>query len=167
MTFLPDGPVHDLCAAADEALTVAAFCTGDFTAADRLFTEARARAVTAGDRAGEAFAVGGLGMVLHHRNLAKLIDGAAPAGADVDAEEELMRRALTIWQGLPPARRRAAEPGRGRGPRGEPAAVAHPRCRAEPARSRGPEAGTTGPGAVTRRVQPGPRSDASQCSGRR
>jgi tetratricopeptide (TPR) repeat protein len=37
-------------------------------------------------------------MVLHHRNLSLLIDGAAPAGADVDAEEELMRRALTIWQ---------------------------------------------------------------------
>ena len=98
MTFPPDGPAHSLCLAADEALTAAAFCTGDFAAADRLFTEAQALAVTAGDWAGEAFAVGGLGMVLHHRNLGQLIDGAAPAGADVDAEEELMRRALTIWQ---------------------------------------------------------------------
>ena len=85
MTFPPDGAARSLCLAADEALTAAAFCTGDFAAADRLFTEAQALAVRSGDWAGEAFAVGGLGMVLHHRNIAKLIEGAAPAEADVGA----------------------------------------------------------------------------------
>jgi tetratricopeptide (TPR) repeat protein len=98
MTFPPDGAARSLCVAADEALTAAAFCTGDFAAADRLFTQAQALAAGAGDWAGEAFATGGLGMVLHHRNLGQLIGGSAPAGADVDAEEELMRRALLIWQ---------------------------------------------------------------------
>jgi tetratricopeptide (TPR) repeat protein len=98
MTFPPDGAARSLCVAADEALTAAAFCTGDFAAADRLFTQAQALAAGAGDWAGEAFATGGLGMVLHHRNVGQLIDGSAPAGAAVDAEEELMRRALVIWQ---------------------------------------------------------------------
>ena len=98
MTFPPDGAARSLCLAADEALTAAAFCTGDFAEADRLFTQAQALAVRAGDWAGEAFATGGLAMVLHHRNLGKLIDGSAPADADVEAEEELMRRALVIWQ---------------------------------------------------------------------
>jgi len=98
MTFPPDGPARSSCLAADEALTTAAFCTGDFAEADRLFTHAQTVAVGAGDWAGEAFAIGGLAMVLHHRSLGKLIDGSAPAGADVAAEEELMRRALVIWQ---------------------------------------------------------------------
>jgi hypothetical protein len=47
---------------------------------------------------GEAFATGGLAMVLHYRNLGKLIDGSAPADTDVQAEEELMCRALVSWQ---------------------------------------------------------------------
>ena len=98
MTFPPDGAARSLCLAADEALTAAAFCTGDFAEADRLFTQAQALAVRAGDWAGEAFATGGLAMVLHHINLGKLIDGSAPADTDVEAEEELMRRALVIWQ---------------------------------------------------------------------
>jgi len=98
MTFPPDGAARSLCLAADEALTAAAFCTGDFAEADRLFTQAQAQAARAGDGAGEAFATGGLAMVLHHRNLGKLIDGSAPADTDVAAEEELMRRALVIWQ---------------------------------------------------------------------
>src|SRR6185437_10959449 len=98
MTFSPDGAARSLCLAADEALTATAFCTGDFAEADRLFTQAQALAARAGDWAGEAFATGGLAMVLHHRNLGKLIDGSAPAGTDVEAEEELMRRALVIWQ---------------------------------------------------------------------
>ena len=98
MTFPPDGAARSLCVAADEALTAAAFCTGDFAAAEGLFAQARALAAQAGDRAGEAFAGGGLGMTLHHRNITRLIEGAAPAEADVAAEEELMRRALAGWQ---------------------------------------------------------------------
>jgi hypothetical protein len=52
MTFPPDGAARSLCVAADEALTEAAFCTGDFAAADRLFTQAQALAAGAGDWAG-------------------------------------------------------------------------------------------------------------------
>ena len=96
MTTGPDGNEGDLCAAAEEALTEAAFRTGDLTKAERLFGAARAVAVRAGDRAGEARAVGGLGMALHHRNIARLIAGLAPA--DVTAEEDLMRGALALWQ---------------------------------------------------------------------
>ena len=98
MTFPPGGAARPSCVAADDALTAAAFCTGDFAPAERLFAEARAVAGQAGDRAGEAFAVGGLGMVLHHRNIGRLIGGVPLADADVAAEEELMRRALGIWR---------------------------------------------------------------------
>src|SRR5690242_10678594 len=98
MTFPPDGAARSLCLAADEALTAAAFCIGDFDEADRLFTQAQALAVGAGDWPGEAFAIGGLAMVLHHRNLGQLIDGSAPPDTSVEAEEDLMRRALVIWQ---------------------------------------------------------------------
>jgi len=98
MTFPPEGPARSLCLAADEALTAAAFCTGDLATAESLFTGAQELAVRTGDRAGEAFALGGLGMVLHHRNLAGLIGGAPLAEADVAAEEDLMRRALVGWQ---------------------------------------------------------------------
>src|SRR6266571_2631089 len=98
MTFPPDGAARPSCLAADEALTAAAFCTGDLAEAERLFAEAQALAVRAGDRAGEAFATGGLGMALHYRNIARLVNGAAPAEADVDAEEALMRRALASWR---------------------------------------------------------------------
>jgi tetratricopeptide (TPR) repeat protein len=85
MTFPPEGAARSSCLAADETLTAAAFCTGDFAAADRLFTQAQALAVRAGDRAGEAFATGGLAMVLHHRNLGQLVDGSAPAEAAEEA----------------------------------------------------------------------------------
>jgi len=54
------------------SIFAAAFCAGDFAEADRLFTQAQALAARAGDWAGEAFATGGLAMVLHHRNLGKL-----------------------------------------------------------------------------------------------
>ncbi len=98
MTFLPGGPARALCAAADEALTEASFCTGEFAAAERLFAQAQALAAGAGDLAGEAFAIGGLGLAHHYRNIGKLVAGVALAGADVAAEEDLMRQALAIWQ---------------------------------------------------------------------
>jgi tetratricopeptide (TPR) repeat protein len=37
-------------------------------------------------------------MVRHYHGIPKLVAGLAPADADVAAEEELMRRALAIWQ---------------------------------------------------------------------
>jgi tetratricopeptide (TPR) repeat protein len=84
--------------AADEALTEAAFRTGDFSLAESLFGEARNVAELDGDREAEALALGGLGMTCHYRNIAKLIDGDTPAESDVAAEEELMRRSLAIWE---------------------------------------------------------------------
>ena len=84
--------------AAEEALAQAAFCTGDFTDAERLFGEVRTMAELHRDREAEARALGGLGMVRHHRCIARLVAGAAPDDADVAAEEELMDGALAIWR---------------------------------------------------------------------
>jgi tetratricopeptide (TPR) repeat protein len=98
MAIPPDGPVGPLCTEADEALVQAAFCTGEFAEPERLFAEAQATAARDGDRAGEAFALGGLGLVQHYRCIAKLMDGVALTDAEVAAEEDLMRRALAIWQ---------------------------------------------------------------------
>jgi tetratricopeptide (TPR) repeat protein len=89
---------RQLCAAAEEALTEAAFRTGQFTDAERVFGEALTLARQDGDRKAEALAVGGLGMARHYRNVVNLVGGLVPADADVAAEEELMRRALAIWQ---------------------------------------------------------------------
>ena len=98
MTTPPGLAARALCAAADEALTEASFRTADFSAADRLFTEARDLAAVDGDRDGEALAITGLGMTRHGRNIARLVDGVALSEADVTAEEELMRGALAAWR---------------------------------------------------------------------
>jgi tetratricopeptide (TPR) repeat protein len=95
--MIEPGTARDLCAAADEALMEAAFRTGELGEAERLFTSARAAAERAGDREGEASAVGGLGITQHYRNIGRLVAGAAVADADVAVEEELMRRALALW----------------------------------------------------------------------
>jgi hypothetical protein len=87
-----------LCAAADEALTEAAFRTGELAEAERLFGRARAAAARAGEQEREAHAVGGLAMVAHHRNIARLVAGDAVPDAAIAAEEELMRHALALWQ---------------------------------------------------------------------
>lgn len=100
MTGQPGRTARELCAAGDEALTEAAFRTGEFSGAERLFGEARILAVREGDREAEALAVGGLGMTHHYRNIAELVGGTMPADADVAAEEDLMRRALAIWQDI-------------------------------------------------------------------
>jgi tetratricopeptide (TPR) repeat protein len=96
MTTGPGRAARDLFTAADEELVQAAFCTGDFTTAERLFGEARAVAARGGDREAEARAVGGLGMTHHYRNIAALVAGQAPADADIAAEDDLMRRALVL-----------------------------------------------------------------------
>jgi tetratricopeptide (TPR) repeat protein len=98
MTIQSGSTARQLCAAADEALTEAAFRTGEFAAAQRLFGEARTLAERDGDREAEALALGGLGTVLHHRNIGQLFGGHALADADVATEEGLMRRALASWQ---------------------------------------------------------------------
>ena len=91
---------RQLCSAADETLTEAAFRTGEFTEAERLFSEAWALAEQEGDREAEALAIGGLGMTHHYRNIVRLIGGLEPADTDVETEEALMRRALAIWQDI-------------------------------------------------------------------
>lgn len=95
-------PIHPeiarLCASADEALIEGAFRTGEFAEAKRLFSQAQVAGEQAGDLAGQARALLGLGMIEHHRNIARLVAGDAVADADVAAEEELMRRALAQWQ---------------------------------------------------------------------
>jgi tetratricopeptide (TPR) repeat protein len=98
MTTRPGRTAHELVAAAGEALTQAAFCTGEFAGAERLFGEMRAVAAGDGDREAEAGAVGGLGMTRHHRNIAALVGGQAPAETDIVAEDDLMRRALDLSQ---------------------------------------------------------------------
>jgi hypothetical protein len=98
VTVEPDPEARRLYAAGGEALTDASFCTGEFAAAERLFGEALSRAARAGDRAGEAAALGGLGRVHHLRNIAALVAGAAPGEADIAAEEELVVRALALWR---------------------------------------------------------------------
>jgi hypothetical protein len=98
MTIQSGRTARQLCAAADEALTEAAFRTGGFAEVEGLFGEAGTLAERDGDREAEALAVGGLGMTHHYRNIAKLVSGRAPADADVAAEEGLMLRALAIWQ---------------------------------------------------------------------
>jgi tetratricopeptide (TPR) repeat protein len=80
-----------LLAAGNEAMTEAAFRTGDFAAAEQMLNEARAVAEQTGDRAGEAAALDRLGMLMHFRQL----DGDF-ALADTAAEEALFQRALTI-----------------------------------------------------------------------
>lgn len=98
VTTEPGRTARQLCAAAEEALTEAAFRTGEFTDAESLFGEALTLAGQDGNRVAEALAVGGLGMARHYRNIATLVGGLVPADANVAAEEELMRRALAIWQ---------------------------------------------------------------------
>jgi len=89
---------REICAAADEALAEAAFRTGTFNAVAELFGQALARARQDGDREAEARAIGGLGATAHHRNITRLVSDLRPLDADVEAEEDLMREALAIWQ---------------------------------------------------------------------
>ena len=98
MTTGPGRTIGELCAAAEEGLAEAAFRTGEFGYAERLFGEALSMAELHGDRKTEARALGGLGMVRHHRCITRLVAGLAPDDADVAAEEELMRGALEIWR---------------------------------------------------------------------
>jgi len=87
-----------LCGAAEEALASAAFCTGEFGEPERLFGQVLTMAEQHADRKAEARALGGLGMVRHHRCIAALVAGGTPDDADVTAEAELMSGALAIWR---------------------------------------------------------------------
>lgn len=91
---------RELADAGADALTEAAFRTGEFGSARELLQQAKQAAATAGDRETEALAIEGLGMLTHYENIAKLIAGEKVPTADADAEEKLFRQALAIWQDL-------------------------------------------------------------------
>ena len=98
---MPTGTTaRELFAAGDEALTEAAFRTGDFAEAQQLLETARAQASAGADREAEACAIDRLGMLIHYQNITTLMSGREVAGSDSDAEEELFRRALGIRQEL-------------------------------------------------------------------
>jgi tetratricopeptide (TPR) repeat protein len=97
VTTEPGTSNGELCAVADEGLAEAAFRTGEFGDVERLYGEALSMARLHDDRKAEARALGGLGMVRHHRCIARLVAGRTPDDADVAAEEELMRGALASW----------------------------------------------------------------------
>ena len=69
MTSKPGRTGRQLCAAAEEALTEAAFRTGEFTSAEDLFGEALTLAGQDGDRVAEALAGGGQRIALGARCL--------------------------------------------------------------------------------------------------
>jgi len=99
MTTQPEGTAAgERFAAANEALTRASFCTGEFAGAERLFSDAAAAAAADGDAMGLARATSGLAQVRHGRNVATLVAGEVPAEADVAAEEDLAGRALGLWR---------------------------------------------------------------------
>ena len=98
MTIQSGGSARELCVAADEALTQAWFCTGEFTEAERLFSDAAAAAARDGDMAVLARAASGLSQTWHGRNVATLVAGGVPTEADISAEEDLAGRALGLWR---------------------------------------------------------------------
>jgi hypothetical protein len=98
MTTPPGLAAKALCAAADEALTEGSFRTGDFTEAERLFSDARNIAARDGQGECLALAVTGLGLTMHMRNINVLADGGKVSDDDIADEESMMRDALAAWE---------------------------------------------------------------------
>jgi tetratricopeptide (TPR) repeat protein len=97
MTIGPRETARELCATAEEALGEAAFRTGDFSPAERLFTQAQTlaardgdREAEAGDAAGTARALFGVGLVLQvlRRDWAAAMTYFWPAYGLAEALEE-------------------------------------------------------------------------------
>jgi tetratricopeptide (TPR) repeat protein len=84
-------PVGDLLAAGVEAMTEAAFRTGDYTLAEKHLRAALETALADGDRDAEATASDRLGWLMHFQTLDRGLEDADP-----DAEEALFTQALTI-----------------------------------------------------------------------
>jgi len=89
------GTTEDTLAAGNEAMTEAAFRTGDYEPAERTYQELLTRARADGDRALEAAVLDRQAMLMHFRAL----DGD-PATADSDGEEALFQQALEIRRDL-------------------------------------------------------------------
>jgi tetratricopeptide (TPR) repeat protein len=92
--------VWALLAEGDDALTEAAFRTGDFDRARELLESARAEAAPSADVAAHARSLDLLGLLLHYENIAKLMGGSAVSADAVDAEEQMFRQALACWNKL-------------------------------------------------------------------
>jgi tetratricopeptide (TPR) repeat protein len=92
--------VWALLAEGDDALTEAAFRTGDFDRARELLESARAEAAPSADVAAHARSLDLLGLLLHYENIAKLMGGSAVSADAVEAEEQMFRQALACWNKL-------------------------------------------------------------------
>jgi tetratricopeptide (TPR) repeat protein len=92
--------VWAILAEGDDALTEAAFRTGDFQRARELLESARDEATRGEDLAAQARSLDLLGLLLHYENIGTLMGGSAVSPDAVDAEERMFRQALTCWQQL-------------------------------------------------------------------
>jgi tetratricopeptide (TPR) repeat protein len=84
----------------DDALTEAAFRSGDFDRARELLESARDEAARAEDLAAQARSLDLLGLLLHYENISTLMGGSAVSPDAIDAEERMFRQALGCWQQL-------------------------------------------------------------------
>jgi len=89
-----------LLAEGDDALTEAAFRSGDFGRARELLESARAEAANGTDVAAQARSLDLLGLLLHYENISTLRGGSAVSPDAVEAEERTFRQALACWQQL-------------------------------------------------------------------
>jgi tetratricopeptide (TPR) repeat protein len=92
--------VWAILAEGDDALTEAAFRTGDFERARELLESARDEATRGGDVAAQARSLDLLGLLLHYQNIGTLMGGSAVSPDAVEAEERMFRQALACWQQL-------------------------------------------------------------------
>jgi tetratricopeptide (TPR) repeat protein len=92
--------VWAILAEGDDALTEAAFRSGDFERARELLESARDEATRGEDLAAQARSLDLLGLLLHYENIGTLMGGSAVSPDAIDAEERMFRQALACWQQL-------------------------------------------------------------------
>jgi tetratricopeptide (TPR) repeat protein len=92
--------VWAILAEGDDALTEAAFRSGDFERARELLESARDEATRGEDVAAQARSLDLLGLLLHYENISTLMGGSAVSPDSIDAEERMFRQALACWQQL-------------------------------------------------------------------
>jgi tetratricopeptide (TPR) repeat protein len=92
--------VWAILAEGDDALTEAAFRTGDFDRARELLESARDEAASGADVAAQARSLDLLGLLMHYENITTLMGGSAVDPDAIDAEERMFRQALSCWQQL-------------------------------------------------------------------
>lgn len=92
--------VWAILAEGDDALTEAAFRSGDYERARELLESARDEAARGEDVAAQARSLDLLGLLLHYENIGTLMGGSAVSPDAVEAEERMFRQALACWQQL-------------------------------------------------------------------